>query len=244
MMFRPFASIAVTALAVATLFVAADPASAQLRRGFRGGYSPEPGYYGYGNPYYGEGWRYPANSGYGWSTPGYQWSGTGYWSNPSYYGQGMQGDYSSSFGAGYGDQAYGAMSGSAMNNQALITVRVPPNAEVWFDDQKTSQTGSMRTFVTPPLDSDRNFVYHVRARWTENGRSVEKTRKYDVHPGDRVFAIFFNPRSQGMMGTSTGEYGAPGYYSTEPRTGTENRSRTSPNNRQQGETDRQPEEKP
>jgi uncharacterized protein (TIGR03000 family) len=109
------------------------------------------------------------------------------------------------------------MSAGAMDNQALINVRVPPNAEVWFDDQKTSQTGSVRIFVTPALNQDRNAVYHIKARWNENGRMVEKTRRYDVHPGDRIYVSFFNPRSQNMTGAS-------GQYSTEPAMRGEDRS--------------------
>jgi uncharacterized protein (TIGR03000 family) len=118
---------------------------------------------------------------------------------------------------GYGQEFYGALSGGPMDNQVLISVRVPSNAEIWFDDQKTTQTGSFRTFISPPLESDHNFMYHIRARWTENGQPVEKTRRVDVHAGDRLLVNFFNPR-QAMTGTSTGQYG------TEPGTTGEDRN--------------------
>src|SRR5262245_23128172 len=108
---RSFACFVVTALAVATLLVAADPASAQrFGRRFSGGYTPGEGFtYGYGQPYnygqpysgtfgpgqYSSGWQnYPGGYYSGWgNTPGYRWSGSQYsWNNPSYY-EGGTGDY-------------------------------------------------------------------------------------------------------------------------------------------------------
>jgi len=100
-----------------------------------------------------------------------------------------------------------------MDNTALINVRVPPNAEVWFDDQKTSQTGSFRSFISPPLNPDGDFVYHIRVRWTEDGRQVDKTRRIDVHAGDRLF-----------VNLSPGQYRAPAQYGAEPEMRGEDRS--------------------
>jgi len=99
------------------------------------------------------------------------------------------------------------MSGTGVDNHVFIGVNVPSNAEIWFEDQKTSQTGSFRSFVSPPLQEDRNFVYHIRARWTEDGRQVEKERKLEVRPGDRFFVNFMKPRPEGREGTSSGQYG-------------------------------------
>ena len=239
---RSFGCLGFAAVAVAVLLIAADPASAQ--RFGRGGYGYGYGnpYYGYGpgygwgyNPGYSGGWGYPGGSynypGYSrgwaynnwqtypqysgawWNTPGYNWSTGGY------YGEGMQGDYYSSTPGTTqpsGTMAQGTMGqGGSMDGQVLINVRVPPNAEVWFDEQKTSQTGPMRTFITPPLNPDHDFVYHIRARWTENGRQVEKTRRVDVHAGDRHFVNFMGRQQEG---TSSGQYG------TEPGTRGEDRA--------------------
>jgi uncharacterized protein (TIGR03000 family) len=48
---------------------------------------------------------------------------------------------------------------------ATITVSVPPGAELWFDNYKPSQTGTTRSFVTPPLAQDQQFSYRLRMRW-------------------------------------------------------------------------------
>ena len=62
------------------------------------------------------------------------------------------------------------------DTRAFIQVRVPAAAEIWFDGEKTSQTGSVRDFVSPALQTGRSFTYEIRARWTdEGGKVIEKT---------------------------------------------------------------------
>lgn len=241
---RSSACLGVTALALAALFVAAEPASAQRwgrgwgGTGFYAGYgSPYYGGYGwggspwyYGDPsYYGwnswrsfpaysgawdSGWSYPTTE---WYTPGMEWSGTEYTTSaPSYYtegtDEGKQGQYGGAMGGqGFGGQAYGMMSGGQMDNRVLIMMRVPPDAQVWFDDQKTAQTGLTRSYITPPLNPNRDFAYQVRVQWMQNGHPVDRVRKVDVHAGDRLFVNFMQPASQGMGGNrSGGQYGNTG----------------------------------
>jgi uncharacterized protein (TIGR03000 family) len=74
----------------------------------------------------------------------------------------------------------------ADRSRAAITVQVPQGATLWFDGAKTTQTGSLRSFVSPPLQSGLNYAYDVRARWTENGKAREATRTVQVHAGDRL----------------------------------------------------------
>jgi uncharacterized protein (TIGR03000 family) len=90
------------------------------------------------------------------------------------------------------DYAYGALEGVG-NDTVLITLRVPGSAEVWFDGSKTSQTGRLRSFVSPPLQPGRNYSYEIRARWMEAGRPVEETRKINVRAGDRDTLNFVTP---------------------------------------------------
>jgi uncharacterized protein (TIGR03000 family) len=72
----------------------------------------------------------------------------------------------------------------------VIEVQVPADAELWFDDEKTNQTGPVRTFSTPPLPGGNEYHYAVRARWAENGRAVEQVQMVTVHGGQRVRASF------------------------------------------------------
>jgi uncharacterized protein (TIGR03000 family) len=72
---------------------------------------------------------------------------------------------------------------------AHITVSVPADAQIWFDDTATTSTGTVREFNTPALTSG-NFSYEIRARWNENGRDVTQTRRVEVTPGAHVSLSF------------------------------------------------------
>jgi uncharacterized protein (TIGR03000 family) len=69
---------------------------------------------------------------------------------------------------------------------AHISLRVPAGAEVWFEGQKTRQTGAVRQFVSPPLPAGRDFVYEVRVRWEKDGKPVEETRRFRVYANAEV----------------------------------------------------------
>jgi uncharacterized protein (TIGR03000 family) len=86
------------------------------------------------------------------------------------------------------DYAYGSL-GTA-DNAAIIQLKVPADAQVWFDDKATSLTGSVRPFTTPALESGKDYSYEIRARWTEAGRQVEQTRKVNFRSGDRMTLNF------------------------------------------------------
>jgi len=67
---------------------------------------------------------------------------------------------------------------------ASIQVQVPANAEIWFDNSKTTQTGEMRTYVSPPLENGKTLAYVVHARWTDaSGKVVDQTKRVEVQAG-------------------------------------------------------------
>jgi len=68
---------------------------------------------------------------------------------------------------------------------------VPANAEVWFGNEKASlQQGPVREFESPPLTPGDEYTYSIRARWMENGRTVERTKNVDVKAGSVVRVDF------------------------------------------------------
>jgi uncharacterized protein (TIGR03000 family) len=79
---------------------------------------------------------------------------------------------------------------TATSLPVYIEVRVPADADIWFDDAKTTQTGTVREFVSPPLTPGHDYTYDIRARWTEEGRHVSHTRRVAVHAGERVSVTF------------------------------------------------------
>ena len=80
----------------------------------------------------------------------------------------------------------------AQHNEAHITLVVPPDAEVWFDGDKAQQTGPTREFVSPPLTPGQTYTYHVRVRWTENGKPVEQDRDIRVQAKEKVPTAVLN----------------------------------------------------
>jgi uncharacterized protein (TIGR03000 family) len=80
---------------------------------------------------------------------------------------------------------------------ASIQVQVPANAVIWFDEQKTSQTGPQRTFVSPPLDAGKKYTYVVHARWMDgDGKMIDQTKRIEVEAGQRSTADFATQLTQ------------------------------------------------
>jgi len=73
---------------------------------------------------------------------------------------------------------------------ALITVQVPETAEVWIFGARTGQGGTLRRFVTPPLESGTNSWYEIKARWMDGQKNVEQTRRVNLFPGARPVVDF------------------------------------------------------
>src|SRR5438132_9574311 len=79
---------------------------------------------------------------------------------------------------------------------AVITIIVPPDAEVFFDGTPTTQKGSERRFTSPLLEVGKKYEYAIRARWTQNGSAVERTRNVSVNGGADVRVDFLTLRSE------------------------------------------------
>jgi uncharacterized protein (TIGR03000 family) len=158
-----------------------------------------PGYWGNRRFYPSYGWygSYPSYYSaypYAWSAPVYD---PGYYSDygsltPSYF----DGDAVDIPPAAPYQAYYPPMTGSAdttpvlPDNTARVTVSVPPGADVWIDGSRTTSTGSVREFQTPPLTPGGQYTYEVRARWYENGQEVTQTQQVPITAGAHVQVTF------------------------------------------------------
>jgi uncharacterized protein (TIGR03000 family) len=88
----------------------------------------------------------------------------------------------------------------APGNIAVITARVPGDAELRFDGVKTPATGAERQFKTPALQPGEHYAYTVEARWQENGREVTQSRQVPVSAGANVRLVFPLPTPGGAKG--------------------------------------------
>jgi len=176
------------ALALLGTLLLPRPAAAQLgqgahlyewsghRGGFSGGSSNGGGYRG---SYYPAPTYYDATPAYsGWFPPGQV---SGY---QAFFGPQTRTDYA--YGAATSGSYYSAPSSQAIS----IHVSVPASAQIWFDDAKTTQTGEFRHFFSPPVTPGRDYAYHVKATWTQDGKQITRTRHVKVHAGDVINLSF------------------------------------------------------
>ena len=207
-MFKPTLFFAKALLAASALLFAAEPSFAQHRGGGGGrggGWHGGGGGYG-GGGWHGGGWRgggWYGGIGLGWGSP-YLYGGYGGWGYPDYgnYGTDYYGGYPT-YGYStpyYQDNAvipstgyqsfYPPMMTTQSDNTATIEVRVPPDAELWFDGTKTNQRGPVRYFTTPPLTPGQTFTYEIRASGMANGNPMDQTRQVQVQAGKRTTVDF------------------------------------------------------
>ncbi|MFO0815455.1 MAG: TIGR03000 domain-containing protein [Gemmatales bacterium] len=57
---------------------------------------------------------------------------------------------------------------------ALIKVKVPENAVIWFENQKMNQTGTVRMFQSPVLELKKTYYYKVKVSWPTGGGTTSK----------------------------------------------------------------------
>jgi uncharacterized protein (TIGR03000 family) len=76
---------------------------------------------------------------------------------------------------------------------ATVEVTAPADAEILFDGQRTSQTGTQRTFTTPPLEKGPSYHYDVTARW-RGGPADGQTQRVQVYAGAHVSVVFPRPK--------------------------------------------------
>jgi len=86
---------------------------------------------------------------------------------------------------------------------ASLQLQVPADATVWLEGQRTTQKGTERQFVSPPLAPDKAYGYQLRVVWRENGREIQETRRLLVRAGDRQKIMFLagpNPETKLVAG--------------------------------------------
>ncbi len=78
----------------------------------------------------------------------------------------------------------------------------------------------MREFETPKLDPERIYSYQMRARWVEDGITVEKSLKVRLLSGNRVTINFVRPaqeRPRPIARATETPYQAPRIETNPPR---------------------------
>jgi uncharacterized protein (TIGR03000 family) len=177
---------------------------------YHGGYHP---YYGYRHsyhPYYG---FYP-NYSYGYYPyyDAYPYLRSGVATDPGYaddyadVGPSYLDDTTSAAPPAVAYQSYypPATGSDQPQSIAKVTVNVPPDAKVWFEDKPMTSTGAVRQFDSPPLTPGTPYTYDIKARWNENGHEVTQEQRVEVTAGAHVNVRFpAPPKATGQASAAT-----------------------------------------
>jgi uncharacterized protein (TIGR03000 family) len=71
-------------------------------------------------------------------------------------------------------------------DKAILVVHLPESDVLTIGASNTLQTGSERTFLSPPLAPDKQYKYRLTANWSERGKLHSKTRVVAVAAGTRT----------------------------------------------------------
>lgn len=72
-------------------------------------------------------------------------------------------------------------------NAAHLQLLVPENAEVLVEGQKTTTTGTVREFDSPPLPPGKNMIYAITVRYPDaSGKPIEQTHSIRVRANDQL----------------------------------------------------------
>lgn len=75
---------------------------------------------------------------------------------------------------------------ASANNAATLIVSLPAEARLSIDDNATSQTSATRVFVTPELETGRDFVYTLKAELVRDGQNVTASKQVTVRAGQET----------------------------------------------------------
>jgi uncharacterized protein (TIGR03000 family) len=69
-------------------------------------------------------------------------------------------------------------------SQATLMVNLPADATLTIDDEATASTSGNRVFVTPPLETGKEFHYTLKAKIVRDGRVQTTTQQVAVRAGE------------------------------------------------------------
>jgi len=87
------------------------------------------------------------------------------------------------------------------SSSANLVVALPSDAKLYFDGTPTRQTGTTRTFYTPPLAPGANYTYDLKAEVDRDGELLSQTQRVSVRPGQTT-RVDFSTLDAGAAGTA------------------------------------------
>jgi len=137
-----------------------------------------------GWPLAGDNWSFygggrSSRSSFAESTPSYDAP-----SYATYYAPPASGGY---YGSLSSEGYYGTLPTEAFTNLPVrVNLWVPADAKIWFNGSQTHQTGTARSFESPPLAPGQEYAYEIRVQWKRDGKDITQTKQLDVRAGDVI----------------------------------------------------------
>jgi uncharacterized protein (TIGR03000 family) len=88
---------------------------------------------------------------------------------------------------------------------AVIKVTVPPNATIWIEHQRMTQTGAQRSYISPPLEPGKTYAYTMKMSFPHGKFEVGTEREVIIHAGDTATVDFTEFAAQASRGGLVGE---------------------------------------
>jgi len=107
---------------------------------------------------------------------------------------------------------------------ATVFVNLPTDAKLTIDGQATTSTGAQRRFISPPIETGKEFHYAFRAEFVTDGKNVIAKEVVPVRagretvvwlgvPAPEARAFYFAPESQApsVQAPRVFQYGSTAY---------------------------------
>ncbi len=107
-------------------------------------------------------------------------------------GGSVGGSHGSAKGTGVASASAGGMSvaAAAPADGALLVVEVPEKAKVFINGKETTTTGTVRSFISRGLTTDKKHTYVVRMVVETDGKPTEKTKTVALAVGQQETVTF------------------------------------------------------
>ncbi|QDV71439.1 hypothetical protein Poly24_51750 [Rosistilla carotiformis] len=89
--------------------------------------------------------------------------------------------------------SYHQTQSTTSSSEALLTMQVPADANVYVNGSKTSSTGEHRQFVSRGLTPGYSYSYDVRIEHTVNGQLVSESKVVRLHGGETRSLVYSAP---------------------------------------------------
>jgi uncharacterized protein (TIGR03000 family) len=80
----------------------------------------------------------------------------------------------------------------APTQTARVVVTLPTDARLWVENVECPLTSAVRSFNTPPLNSNQRYSYNLKVEVVRDGQTVSETQRVVITPGQESRVDFNN----------------------------------------------------